>query len=72
MEKPQEMVETILEDDSHKRKPSWEWELIWEAESYGALEGIHRERKREKTYNSYVTLLFDIIDVEPSTYEDDT
>ena len=37
---------------------------------HGALEGIHRERKRAKPYNSYVTLLCDIIDREPSTYEE--
>ena len=51
-----EQVETFLEKDSHKRKPTWAWELIQEAERYGDQEGIHRERKRENTYNSYVAL----------------
>ena len=69
---PQETVETILEKDSHKRKPTWEWDLLREAERYGAPEGMHRERKREKSYNSYVPLLCDIIDREPSTYEEVT
>ena len=70
MTEPQEPVETILEKDSHKRKPAWAQELLWEVERYGALEGIHRERKREKPYNSYVALLCDIIEKEPSTYEE--
>ena len=70
MAEPQDLVETILEKDSHKRKPAWEWELIWEEKRYGALEGMHWERKREKTYNIYVALLCDIIDREPSTYEE--
>ena len=70
MTEPQEPVETFLEKDSHKRKPTWAWELIREAERYGAPEGIHRERKREKPYNSYVALLCDIIEKEPSTYEE--
>ena len=72
MTEPQELVETFLEKDSHKRKPTWERELILEAKRYGAPEGIHRERKREKPYNSYVALLCDIIDREPSTYEEAT
>ena len=71
MMESQEPVETILED-SHKRKPTWERALIWGAERYGAPEGIHRERKMEKIYNSYVALLCDIIDREPSTYEEAT
>ena len=59
---PQESVETFLEKDSHKRKPTWAWDLIREAERYGTPEGIHRERKRENTYNRYVALLCAIID----------
>ena len=54
------------------RKPTWAREIILEAERYGAPEGIHRERKRVKPYNSYVALLCDIIDREPSTYEEAT
>ena len=68
---PQDLVETILEQDSHKRKPTWAREIIQEAERHGAPEGIHRERKMENPYNSYVALLCDIIDKEPSTYQED-
>ena len=59
-------------NDSHKRKLEWSWELIREVERYGTLEGIHNERKRENPYNNYVALLCDIIDKEPSTYEEAT
>ena len=49
MIEPQELVETFLEKDSHKTKPTWVWELIQEDERYGAPEGIHRDRKRKNT-----------------------
>ena len=65
------MVETFLQKESHKRKPACAWELLQEDERYRAPEGIHRERKRKKPYNSYLSLLCDIIDKEPSTYEKD-
>ena len=41
-----------------------------DAERYGAPDGMHRERKRPKPYNSYVALLCEIIDKEPSNYEE--
>ena len=70
MEEPQELVETLPEKDSHKRKPSWAHDLIQEAEMYSTPERMHREKKRPKHYNIYVALLCDIIDKEPSTYEE--
>ena len=33
---------------------------------------MHRERKTPKPYNNYVALLYDIIDKEPSNYEEAT
>ena len=69
MVEPQESIEALLEKDSNKRKPSWAWKLIQEAERYGAPEGMHRGRKRPNTCNSYVAFLCDIIEKEPSTYE---
>ena len=41
-----------------------------EAEIYGAPEGMHREIKKENPYKNYVDLLYDIVDKEPSTYEE--
>ena len=69
MAESQEPVEIILEKESHKRKPSWSRDLLQEEESYGTPKGRHRQRKRENPYNIYVDLLCDIIDKEPSTYE---
>ena len=58
------------EEVSHKRKPAWAREVIQDAERYGALEGSLRESKRPRIYSSYMALLFDIIDVEPSSFEE--
>ena len=69
MEEPQEPVDPPQEKNPHKRKPAWVREAILGAERYGAPEGIHRERKRPRPYSSYVALLCDIINKEPSNYE---
>ena len=45
-------------------------EAIQSAEIYGALEEIHRGRKRTRSCSGYVALLCDIIDKEPSNYEE--
>ena len=72
MVESQDPIETLIQKDSHKRKPTWARELIQEAERYGDPEGMHRERERTNPYNNYVALLCDIIDKEPSTYEEAT
>ena len=69
---PQEPVDPPQEKNPHKRKPAWVWEAIQGAEIYGALEEMHRERKRTSLYSCYVALLCDIIDKEPSNYEEVT
>ena len=69
MAEPQELIETPYEKESHKRKPTWAWELLQDAKMYDAQEGMHREMKRPKHYNNYVALMCDIIDKEPSNYE---
>jgi hypothetical protein len=55
-----------------KRRPSWAREIIQDAEKYGAPEGSFRESKRPRPYSSYVALLGDITDVEPTSYEEAT
>ena len=70
MIEPQEPVEPLHERNSHKRKPAWARELIQDAKRYGTPDGMHRERKRPRPYNSYVALLCDIIDKETSNYEE--
>ena len=47
--------------------------MLQNAKRHGALKGIHRERKRPRSYSSYVSLLCDIINKEePSSYEEAT
>ena len=59
-------VDTPHEKNSYKRKPSWVREDIQGAERYVAPEEMHREMTRTRSYSSYVALLCDIIDKEPS------
>ena len=57
-------------DMSRKIKPAWVREIIQEAERYGALEGSTRTSKRSNPYSSYVALMCDLIDQEPTSYEE--
>ena len=41
-------------------------------EKYGALEGTFRESKRPRPYSSYVTLMCNLVDEEPTCFEDAT
>ena len=69
LEEPQEPVDPPQEKNPHKRKPSWVREIIQGVEIYGVLEENLRERKRTRSCSSYVDLLCDFIDKEPSNYE---
>ena len=69
MAEPQRPVDPPKEV-SHKRKPVWARELIQDSERYSALEGSLRESKRPRIYSSYMALLSDIIDAEPSSFEE--
>ena len=70
IEEPQERVDPPQEKNPHKRKPAWVQKAIEGAKRYGALEEIHREMKRTRSCSSYVALLCDFIDKEPSNYEE--
>ena len=70
IEEPQEPVDPPQEKNPYKRKPAWVREAIQGAERYGAPEEMHKERKRTRSYSRYVALLCDIIDKEPSNYEE--
>ena len=65
-----DLVDPLQEKNPHKTKPTWVQEAIQGTERYGALEEIHKERKRTRSCSSYVALLCDIIDKEPSNYEE--
>ena len=56
-------------DISRKRKPTWVREIIQETEIYGAPEGSTRTNKRPNSYSSYVALMCDLVDQEPTRYE---
>jgi hypothetical protein len=70
MEEPQRPPDPPREMITNKRRPSWAWEIIQDAEKYGAPDGTFRESKKQQSYSSYMALLSDIIDAEPTCYEE--
>ena len=59
METPQEMI-------SKKRRPSWAHDIIREAKRYDAPEGS----KIQRIYSNYVELLINLVDEEPTCFEE--
>ena len=57
-------------DISRKIKHDWVREIIQETERYGAPEGSIRTNKISKPYSSYVALMCDLVDQEPTIYEE--
>ena len=57
-------------DISQKRKPAWVREIIQEVERYGSPEGSTRTSKRSNPYSSYVAFMCDLVDQEPTSYEE--
>jgi hypothetical protein len=55
---------------SHKRKPAWARELIQDGEKYGVLEGTTRQVKRPKPFSSYMDLMCNLLDEEPTCFEE--
>ena len=73
MKEPKEPIDPPCEKNSYNlRKPTWVREAILGVERYGTPKGMHRESKRTRSYSSYVSLLCDIIEKEPSNYEEAT
>ena len=70
MTKPQRPVDPPQGANTHKRRPAWAREIIQDEEKYGVPDGTSRESKKPRTYSSYVALMRDIVDVEPSSYEE--
>jgi hypothetical protein len=66
MEEPQRLAEM----PSRKRRPYSAQELIIDAKRYDAPEKYIRESKKPKSYSNYVACLCDIMDAEPSSYEE--
>jgi hypothetical protein len=55
---------------SHKRNPAWERELIQDGEKYGVPEGTTRQVKRPKPFSSYTALMCNLLDEEPTCFEE--
>jgi hypothetical protein len=52
----------------HKTKPSWARELIQDGEKYGVPEGTTRQVKRQKPFSSYMDLMCDLLEEEPTYF----
>ena len=66
MEEPQEPIETPHEMTSIMRRPTWACDIIREEERYGAPEG----RKRTRLDSNYVALMCNLVDEEPTCFEE--
>jgi hypothetical protein len=54
----------------HKIKPAWARKLIQDGEKYGVLEGTTRQVKRPKPFSSYTALMCDLLEEEPTCFEE--
>jgi hypothetical protein len=54
----------------HKRKPAWARELIQYGEKYGVPQGTTRQVKRPNPFSSYMALMCDLLEEEPSCFEE--
>ena len=70
--KSQRLEEFPSEIISFKRRLAWACEVIEETKIHGVLEGTIRERKKPKPYPSYVALTCDLVDKEPTCFEEAT
>jgi hypothetical protein len=55
---------------SHKRNSAWARELIQDGEKYGAPEGTMRQVKKPKPFSSYMALMCDLLEKEPTCFEE--
>ena len=63
MMEPQKPIDSPTEVITYQRNPSW-------AHEYGAPNKTFKESKRPQFYSNYVALMSNIIDAEPSNYEE--
>jgi hypothetical protein len=55
---------------SHKIKLAWARELIQDGEKYGVPEGTTRQVKKPKPFSSYMALMCNLLDEEPTCFEE--
>ena len=70
MTKPRLLKESPSELISQKRKPAQAHEITKEAKIHGVPEGTIRERKNPKSYPGYMALMCDLVDKEPTCFEE--
>lgn len=67
---PIENLERTLEEPPVKRKPTWFKETLQESEKLATPKGTFRESKRPHRYGGYVALVNNLIDSDPSMFEE--
>jgi hypothetical protein len=67
--KPCEPIESIIVPKTRKR-PSWLEATLQEAERLKAPSGSFRERKKPKIFSIYATCMTQLINEEPTTFEE--
>ena len=55
-----------------KEKTSLDHEVIQDEKYYGAPKGTLRESKRPRPYSSYVAFMCNLVDEEPTSFEEAT
>jgi hypothetical protein len=55
---------------SHKRKSAWAREFIQDGEKYGVPEGTTRQVKKLKPFSSYMALMCDLLEKEPTFFKE--
>jgi hypothetical protein len=53
-----------------RKRPTWLKSTLQEAVGHEAPGGTSRERKRPKRFSSYATLMTNLVNIEPSTFEE--
>lgn len=61
---------TEAEADSRNKRPKWLLETLKEAKATGAPSRVVRESRQPERFSSYIALVTDIIETEPSIYEE--
>ena len=59
-----------VEADSRRRKPKWLQDTLKEAETVGASKKPVRESIPPGRFGSYIAMVIDIVETEPSSYEE--
>jgi hypothetical protein len=68
--KDHDMIKSQEPPQMTMRKPAWARELIQDGEKYGAQEGTMRQSKKLKPFTNYMALMCDLIENEPSCFEE--